>query len=52
MFETVRKLVRKKVSCESIKLSNIKITVKKSNSESFITEELQNNLKLGGQHLA
>ena len=52
MFETTRKPIKKELTCESIKLSNIKIIVKKSNSESFITEELQNSLKLRGPHLA
>ena len=28
MFETIRKPIRKELTCESIKLSNIKITVK------------------------
>ena len=51
MFETIKKSIRKRLTCESIKLSNIKITVKKSNSDSFITEELQNNLMLRDLHL-
>ena len=52
MFETIRKPIRKELTGESIKLRDIKIIVKKSTSESFITEELQNNLKLRGPHLA
>ena len=51
MFETIRKPIRKELTCESIKLSNIKITVKNTNSDSFIKEELQNNLMLRDLHL-
>ena len=51
MFETIKKSIRKRLTWESIKLSNIKITVKNTNSDSFIKEELQNNSRLRGLHL-
>ena len=51
MFETIKKSIRKRLILESKRLSNIKITVKKTNSDSFIKEELRNNLMLRGLHL-
>ena len=52
MFETIRKSLKNKLICESIKLKIKKIIVIKTNSDSFIAEEPQNNLMTRGLHLS
>jgi len=52
MFESIKKSIKKKFTCLSMKLRVIKIMVKKINSDNFITEGLQNNLMTEGLHSA
>ncbi len=51
MLETIKKSIRKRLTLVSTRLSNIKIIVKKINSDTFTSEELQNNLMIEDLHL-